>query len=41
METKNVFYVAPAVEIIEVEVERGFAASGDTATGGGFGNEEG
>lgn len=41
METKNVFYVAPAVEIIEVEVERGFAESGDTAEGSDFGNSEG
>lgn len=33
-------YAAPEVEVIEVEVERGFAASpgDDTATGGGFGD---
>lgn len=28
MENKN--YIAPEVEIIEVEVEKGFAASGNT-----------
>ena len=27
---KNIMYVAPQVEIIEVEVEKGFAASGQT-----------
>ena len=26
---KNVIYTAPVVEVIEVEVEKGFAASGD------------
>lgn len=37
---KEVMYVAPVVEIIAVEVEKGFAGS-DTATGGGFGSDEG
>lgn len=27
---KNVKYVAPMVEVIEVEVEKGFAATGST-----------
>lgn len=27
--TENVFYVAPQVDVIEVEVEKGFAVSGD------------
>lgn len=35
---KNVMYVAPMVEVIEVEVEKGFAQSSDTATGSGFGD---
>lgn len=38
---KEVMYVAPVVEVIAVEVEKGFASSGDTATGGGFGEGEG
>lgn len=29
---KNNLYVAPEVEVIEVEVEKGFAASGDGGT---------
>ena len=37
---KEVMYVAPMVEIIEVEVEKGFANS-DTVTGDGFGEDEG
>ena len=31
---KNVKYVAPMVEVIEVEVEKGFAATGSGSTGG-------
>ena len=34
---KNNLYVAPEVEVIEVEVEKGFAASGDgSGNTGGF-----
>ena len=36
---KMYVYEAPMVEIIEVEVEKGFAASGDSGgTGEGYGN---
>lgn len=31
---KEVKYVAPEVEVLEVEVEQGFAASGGAAAGG-------
>ena len=34
---ENMIYVAPAVEVVEVEVECGFAGS-DTASGDGWGN---
>lgn len=37
---KETVYEVPMIEIIEVEVEKGFANS-DTATGGGFGEDEG
>lgn len=32
---KKMNYVAPEVEIVEVEVEKGFAASGTDVPGGG------
>ena len=39
---KDVKYAAPLVEVIEVEVEKGFSVTGgDTVTGGGFGEGEG
>ena len=39
MEMENL-YVAPEVEVLEVEVERGFEASpGNGATAGGVGDE--
>lgn len=34
---KNVMYVAPMVEVIEVEVEKGFAASNTESGGEGAG----
>ena len=36
---KNVWYVTPEVEVIEVEVEKGFAAS-DQVKFSAFGQEE-
>ena len=32
---ENVVYTAPIVEVIEVEVEKGFAASSDMESGNG------
>ena len=37
-DNKNLTYEAPYVELIEVQVEQGFAASGTT---NGFGEEQG
>ena len=37
---KNLTYEAPYVELIEVQVEQGFAASGQGSTTG-FGEEQG
>ena len=37
-DNKNLTYEAPYVELIEVEVEQGFATSGGTK---GFGEEQG
>lgn len=33
-ETKPVVYQAPSIEVIEVEIEQGFQASGPTRPGG-------
>ena len=40
---ENVIYTAPVVEVIEVEVEKGFAASAEPANfrfGGHFGDDD-
>lgn len=33
---KNVLYIAPEVEVLDVMVEKGFAASAVTPGGGGY-----
>jgi len=38
METVRKNYETPEMEVVEVEVERGFFVSGDTVTGGDFGD---
>lgn len=41
MKTMNECYETPVVEVIEVEVERGFATSDGSVSGGEIGEDEG